>query len=111
MQFPDDENGAVLRRMYLGGDTLTTSRTVDFCFAFPAREKAIAFASAVPEKEYEACISFYEERDMWQVIVKKFMLPNHPDITSIEADLSIRAQEAGGEPDGWGCMRISETKK
>ena len=110
MQFPDDENGDVLRRMHEGGDALTKARMIDFCFAFPSRDPAIQFASIVSEKEYEACISFYEERDMWQVIIKKHMIPSHTAISEIEVDLSSRAQGAGGEPDGWGCMRLTENE-
>ena len=108
MQFPDDDNGAVLRRMHDGGDALTKPRIIDYCFAFPARSQAIEFAALVPEPEYEACISFYQERDMWQVIIKKHMIPSHGAISAIETDLAARAQSVGGEPDGWGCMRITE---
>jgi hypothetical protein len=108
---PDDENGDVLRRMLEGGDSLEKPRIVDFCFAFPESEEALRFAAAVPEFDYEICISRYEERHMWQAIVKRFMKPQHSEIGRIEADLSARAIAVGGEPDGWGCMRIEDLKK
>jgi hypothetical protein len=108
---PDDENGAVLMRMRDGGDSLEKARIIDFCFAFAERSQALEFAAAVPEVEYEVCISRYEERQMWQAIVKKFMKPEHAEISRIEADLSMRAAVAGGEADGWGCMRIEDLKK
>lgn len=105
---PDDENGDVLRRMREGGDALTKPRIIDFCFAFPAREQSLDFARMVSEREFEVCLSFYKERDIWQAIVKKFMVPEHGAIGQIEATLSERAALVGGEPDGWGCMRITE---
>jgi len=105
---PDDENGAVLKRMREGGDSLQKPRSIDFCFAFAEREQAIAFARAVPEEDLEVCISRYEERAMWQVIIKKFMAPEHSAIGSLESELSSRAHSVGGEADGWGCMRITE---
>ncbi len=104
---PDDENGAVLKRMREGADSLEKPRMIDFCFAFPEREQALEFARAVPEEDLEVCISRYEERAMWQVIVRKFMLPEHSLIGALECDLTSRAVSAGGEADGWGCMRIT----
>ncbi len=104
--FPDDENGDVLRQMYERGDNLDQPRIVDFCFAFNERSEALEFARAVDDRELEVCISFYTERDMWQAIVKRFMLPTHQDITAIEWSLTESAVLAGGQADGWGCMCV-----
>jgi hypothetical protein len=105
MQIPDDENGKVLRGMLEGGDTLTKPRMIDFCHAFPSREMTLEFARAVPEKEYEVCISYYDDEE-WQAIVKIHMIPDHAEIFRIESDLGARAVASGGKSDGWGCMRI-----
>jgi hypothetical protein len=105
-QFPNDENGAVLRRMFNDGDDLSASRMMDFCFIFPERKQALAFAELVDERELKVCISYYEEREMWQAIVNRHMIPTHSEITAFESDLAIRAERVGGEPDGWGCMIV-----
>jgi hypothetical protein len=105
-QFPDDENGDVLRRMYANGDDLLQPRVVDFCFAFPERRQAVAFAEIVGDRDLEVCISYYGERDMWQAIVKRHMVPIHPDITALELALRDHAISVGGEADGWGCMKV-----
>lgn len=105
-QFPDDENGDVLRRMYDGGDDLSQSRMMDFCFAFPERRQALAFAGIVDDRDLEVCISYCEKREMWQAIVKRHMIPRHRDITEVEMRLAARAMSVGGEPDGWGCMQV-----
>src|SRR5262245_30815365 len=99
-KFPDDENGDVLRQMFEQGDDLSQPRIIDFCFAFSERSQALAFAAAVDERDLEVCISFYEERDGWQAIVKRYMIPTHADITALELSLTRRAVAAGGEADG-----------
>jgi hypothetical protein len=104
--FPDDENGDVLRRMLEDGDDLSKPRIVDFCFAFTDRSKAVEFTTKVDERDLEVCISFYEERAGWQVIVKRYMVPTHEDITKLEHSLTNRAKSVGGEADGWGCMQV-----
>ena len=106
---PDDTNGAVLRRMLAGGDSLEKPRMIDFCFVFPERSQSVAFASVVTEGEYEVCLSRFEERNMCQAIVRKHMIPTHGEITRIEADLASRAVAAGGAADGWGCTRLAGT--
>lgn len=104
--FPNDENGRVLRQMYDGGDDLIQSRLVDFCFAFPDREQALAFIRDVDNQEVETCLSWYRPKSLWQVIVKHDMVPNHTDITTLEANLTLKAKKAGGDADGWGCMQV-----
>ena len=105
-QFPHDENGYVLRRMFEGGDDLSEPRIVDFCFAFPERRQALAFAELVDDRNLEVCISYYDEREMWEAKVKRHMIPTHRDITSMELSLTVQAQSVGGEPDGWGFMQL-----
>ena len=107
-QIPDDENGRILRRMLDRGDALTESRKIDFCFVFLERRQALAFAELVDERELEVSISYYPEREMWQVIVNRNMIPTHKDITSFESVLSERAETVGGEADGWGCMVVNK---
>ena len=105
-QFPHDENGDVLRRMYEAGDDLTKPRMIEFCFAFPERREALAFAKIIDDRELEVCISYYKQREMWQAIVKRHMLPTHQDITTTESRLAAQAESVGGEADGWGCMQV-----
>lgn len=108
--FPNDENGDVLRRMYQNGDDLTQPRMMDFCFVFPERRQALAFAEIVDGRDLEVCISYYEERDLWETIVKRHMIPLHREITTLELALTAQAESVGGEADGWGCMQVDRTK-
>lgn len=92
--------------MCAGGDDLTQPRTIDFCFVFPQRRQALAFADIVDDVDKTVCISHYEERDMWQVIIQHYMVPTYDDITSMETGLTIKAEKVGGSADGWGCMEV-----
>jgi hypothetical protein len=106
-QFPDDENGHLLRRMHDEGDDLAQPRVVEFGFVFPQRSQALSFAEKVPDKLVEVCISHLNGRDMWQVAVKHFMVPTHQQITEIENELNRHAKPVGGELDGWSCLPIN----
>ncbi|SRR6266446_5283217 len=106
-QFPDDDNGDVLRRMYSAGDDLTQPRMIDFCFIFPERGRALAFAGLVDDEHSEVCISYYQGRKMWQTVVKHHMVPDHKGITAMEAALAAKAMSVGGKADGWGCMQVA----
>ncbi len=106
-QFPHDDNGDVLLRMYAAGDDLTKPRMIDFSFIFPERRQALAFADIVDDKDKEVCISYYEDREMWEVIVQHHMVPDHSAIAAMEAALTVKADSVGGKADGWGCMQVS----
>ena len=90
------------------GDDLCKARKIDFCFIFPERRQALAFAELVDDRELEVCISYYPGREMWQAKVHRHMVPTHKQITSMEFELSERAESVGGEPDGWGCIVVNK---
>jgi hypothetical protein len=106
-QFPDDENGSVLRRMLDNGDDLSQPRIIDFYFTFSQRRQALVFADIVDERDVEIYISYDEESEMWEVCVKRHMVPTHEHITALELALTRRAESVGGEADGWGCVQVN----
>lgn len=103
--FPSDVNGDVFRRMVQNGDDLSQPRMMDFCHIFPDRRQALAFADIVDGRDSTVCISYYEKRDMWQVTIKRYMIPSYEDVTALELSKS-QAESFGGEADGWGCMTV-----
>jgi hypothetical protein len=105
---PNDENGDVLRRMIGNGDDLSQPRMIDFCHIFRERRQALAFADIIDDKELEVCISYNRRREMWDAIVKRYMIPTHHDITTFELSLAAKAGSVGGEADGWGCMTVKK---
>jgi len=47
MEFPDDENGDVLHRMYTAGDNLAVPRDIDFSIVFPDEISARSFVETI----------------------------------------------------------------
>jgi hypothetical protein len=103
---PEDDNGQVLRQMYEGGDDLTQPRMVEFQHIFPTKERAIEFIAATTNETDYCELSWYAEEESWNVQVRRYMVPTHADITSLEESLAAIARGIGGREDGWGCMRI-----
>lgn len=91
MDFPDDENGRVLRQMCGEGDDLVTPRTIDFFFVFNTRASALAFAAIIEDPDLAVCISYYHARGMWQATVQRRMVPSHNEITSLESALTQKS--------------------
>jgi hypothetical protein len=103
--FPDDENGEVLRQMAEQGDDLTLPREIDFSVIFPTEEAALKFAVLLLRNGQKVSFSEYEEGDglPWQVQAHPFMVPSHENISGYEELLGSEAEAFGGENDGWGC--------
>ncbi len=105
-QFPDDENGDVLRRMAASGVDLVSPRTLDFEHCFLGEEAARAFASAVEGTVLEARIILPDPEGGrgWEVQCRERMVPTHAAITQTEQRLAELAARFGGYPDGWGSL-------
>jgi hypothetical protein len=56
MEFPDDENGDVLRRMAANGDDLSLPRNIDFTVVFPIESTAQQFAKHFHELGYATSV-------------------------------------------------------
>src|SRR6266567_3251456 len=106
MEFPDDENGNVLRKMQERGDDLSKPRDINLYVAFPDQESARNFAEEVRSTtKLTAEASRYQERNMWQASVTQRMVPTYSEITALEQSLNYLAKAHGGEADGWGCFK------
>ncbi|WP_109127374.1 ribonuclease E inhibitor RraB [Dyella sp. C11] len=105
MNFPDDENGQVLRQMAEQGDDLSVPREIDFAVIFPTEEAALKFALRLLKNGQKVSFSEYEENDElpWQVLAHPFMVPTHENISGYEDLLAQEAATLDGRSDGWGC--------
>jgi hypothetical protein len=104
--FPDDENGDVLRRLQKNGDNLTMPRDVDFSVVFATEESAQKFAEYFVRCAYKVSVTNSNcVPDLpWDVVVTKHMVPSHNEITEAEETLQDIAEGLGGRNDGWGCI-------
>jgi hypothetical protein len=105
-QFPDDENGDVLRRMQTNGDDLSSPRTVDFEHQFAKKSDALLFLTKVCGGDTKVSISRAGQADIWDVQVSIFMVPTHSAITEAEIRLGNIARKFSGSSDGWGCFNV-----
>jgi len=105
-EFPDDENGDVLRRMQGNGDSLAKPRNIDFTVAFPDEPSAEQFGAKIRHLGYEPSVNLTNSNPElpWDVVVVKYMLPSHEGITQFELELENIASRFGGSNDGWGCF-------
>src|SRR5262245_19167201 len=106
LDFPNDENGQVLRRMQRSGDDLARPRNIEFHFLFQARSQAIAFVERVTDESLTLAIRRYEKRNMWECTATKHMLRTDAGVTALENYLCEMAQPLEGVPDGWGCFQV-----
>lgn len=111
MGYPDDGNGAVLRRMQRNGDDLTLPRNIDFAAVFPSEDAAQQFANHFRALGYETSVDLTrtDEEFPWDVVVVKHMVPTHDAIGSFEDSLQDVANTFGGRNDGWGCLSERKT--
>jgi hypothetical protein len=106
LDFPDDENGDVLRRMQDNGDDFTKARDIDFTVVFPDQVSAQQFCIHFQGRGYKSSVELTHcspelPRD---VVVVNHMSPSHKKITEFEAELETTASKFGGRNDGWGCI-------
>lgn len=105
-QYPDDENGAVLRGMAEQGIDLVSPRMMDFEYCFPDEAAARQFLAAVKGTVHETRLFAPDSDDGngWEVQCRQRMVPTHAAITETERRLAYVAERFGGFPDGWGSL-------
>ena len=106
MEFPDDENGDVLRRMKENGDDLNIARNVDFYFKFYDADAARDFVNQEIDTKNGFNFEINQLNDHIDVVVIKEMVPTYENISNIEENLGDAAICYGGQPDGWGSISI-----
>ena len=106
VEFPNDVNGDVLRRMEAHGDVLSEPRNINFHLVFPTRSQAIGFIEVIPDKDLQLQLIWYAENKCWECTVVKYTVPTHRNITALEDRLTALAHPLKGTPDGWGCLQI-----
>lgn len=106
MNFPDDDNGEVLRRLEANGDDLSRPRNIDFTVVFPNEVEAREFAEHFRKQGFSASVEFSQtvEGLPWDVIVTKHMPADYEEIGAFENSLQQVADPLGGRNDGWGCF-------
>lgn len=116
VNYPDDENGKVLRDMAKSGIDMTLLRAIDFAHLAPDEATAHRFADDVRALGFEVAVygpdeeSCEEGETEWDVICTRRMTPSHHEITQVENELAKRAEKYGCIADGWGFLHGPSNK-
>lgn len=103
-EFPDDDNGNVLRRMKKEGADLSKPYDIDFEHLFESEKAASAMQKEVAGMGYKSEVDRNEEEKGWDCRVVVHMKPTYEDITNTEEALGKVAEKHGGHSDGWGML-------
>jgi hypothetical protein len=110
MQFPDDDNGDVLRRMEKHEFDFSREHEIEFFAVFATEEEAKQIGELYladhqsGEKTTNIETTPNEEGGM-ALILAKIMFPTHENITSFEEKLAERVSTVEGYLDGWGVLQ------
>ena len=117
--YPDDDDGFVLRQLAAQGVDLTQPLLIEFAVAVPDEPAAEAVVEALAAAGYDAEAEYDEgepdedgnidEEDeefgpSWTVYANVEMVPDHQRLIEIQQDLDRIAGPLGGHADGWGVM-------
>ncbi|MBT1443162.1 ribonuclease E inhibitor RraB [Shewanella sp. JM162201] len=110
MQFPDDDNGQMLKAMQDAGIDLTKSLDVDFFLVFEDQRDAESALEDMAGKDTdgELELNFNEELEKWELIVCINMVPDYEALVAKEVELNSFAAQFDGQSDGWGVMQHQE---
>ena len=110
MQFPDDENGDVLRRMHASGFDFGQPHDVDFFALFAKNEDATVVAKQfiADHETGDPLVSVKtasHDSGRTELAIVKSMLVTHENVTAFENLLADRCASFDGKLDGWGVMQ------
>lgn len=108
--FPNDENGEVLRHMAESGDDLSRARDIDFSVVMPNEDAAMQFSAYFKNLGYRVKVdqAGTVPELPWDVVVVNYMCPSHAGVTAFENELEALAVRLRGRNDGWGCFEQAQ---
>ena len=106
--FPNDENGNVLRGMHEDGDDMSQPRDIDFTVVLPNSDVVQEFGNYFYNLGLQVKVKKTDTVPElpWDVVVTVNMLPTHDGITVFEEKLEKVAAPLGGRNDGWSCFQV-----
>jgi hypothetical protein len=118
-EFPNDEDGAVLKLLHDNGVDLSKAINIEFAVHSPDEAASKTIEQAMIAKGYNAEI-FYDEGELeegeevtpeneefapsWSVYTEISMIPEHGEILRIQKELDDISLPFGGKSDGWGVL-------
>ena len=106
MNFPDDENGDVLKRMYESGMDLSKSYDIDFYHIFENRKDAESMLEVINNINhgFDVYVALEPNNEKWDICCTVNLIPTHNNITEKEEYFESFAEKHQGQCDGWGIL-------
>lgn len=110
-QFPDDDNGAILRCLAEHRFNFEIEHPVDFFALLPSEEVAQTVAEHYRQIQQEdEQVSDIELRPgldgkSTELVVTRIMMVNHDNVCQFEKQLEVLCRQNNGTTDGWGVMQ------
>lgn len=101
MEFPDDADGAALRRVSEDGSDMGSPMIIDFTVLAPDEASARAIAALAEAHGFDPSLSDDGGGSKWSVYCSKSMLATHAGVVAEQAALNALAAPRGGRCDGW----------
>ena len=107
MDFPNTEDGEMLREMHQAGMDLTIVHNIDFFINFGKKKDAEKMQAEVEANNSDSIFSLDENEthDGWILCCTIEMIPAHDDIIEVERAFDKIAATHQGESDGWGVLQ------
>jgi hypothetical protein len=106
MNYPDDENGTLLREMAEAGIDLSKTHDVDFYHLFEKEPLAQKMAEVVAKEQPQTTVKVFadETPGVWDVSCTVSIEPSYDNICAAEKTFESIADKNNGYADGWGIM-------
>ncbi|WP_055735440.1 MULTISPECIES: ribonuclease E inhibitor RraB [Bacillaceae] len=104
VDFPNDDDGAVLQSLKDSGVDMSKPREVEFILLCPNRRSARKVAKLVELEGYEVDVDEDEEHEEFVLVCKKVIHLTHAEIVKHQHDLEEITARYEVKIDGWGAM-------
>lgn len=106
--FPDDDDGNVLRNLVAGGSDLSREMKIDFMINVSDETIGIIIAQKMELKGFQVSVEKDETSQRWTCYCTRTMVPSYERLIGIQKMMNEIAKPYGGCSDGWGSFGNSD---
>jgi hypothetical protein len=99
--YPDDDDGNVLRAVAGAGADMSKPMRIEFTMAVPDVEVARSLAERIAALGYDPDIFVSDEDESVSIYAARTMLATYEGVVSAQAELNALCRPVGAECDGW----------
>jgi hypothetical protein len=108
VEYPDDADGAALRRVQAHGSDMTRPMDIDFAVSVPNEEAGQRVAEAAGARGYRTKVEKDDDSGEWTCYCSRRLVPEYEAILAAQVELDGLSESFGGYSDGWGTFGNAE---